>query len=244
MKKLSTLTINTLAAAALLLGSLSTFAADAKKKGKKGPKKGQWIQLFDGKLHDNLRSYRGKDFPSEAWVIEDGTLKTIPKKDGGKPADLMTKAKFKSFELVWEWKAAVGGNSGVMYHVKAHPKQPSWFTGPEYQLLDDDVHPDGKKDRRRAGCLYDLIEAEGKTLKPVGQFNESRVVFHPDNKVEHWLNGKKVVEYVWGSPEIEALIKKSKFSNRPDFMKMDTGHITFQHHGEEFWVRNMKIRRL
>jgi hypothetical protein len=234
-----------LTALALALALLAGTAAETKKnKTAKEAEKGRWIKLFDGRLHDQLRSYRGTEFPKEAWVIEGDTLKTIPKKDGGKPADLMTKAKFKAFELVWEWKAAVGGNSGVMYHVKAHPKDPSWFTGPEYQLLDDDVHPDGKKDRRRAGCLYDLIEAEGKTLKPVGQFNESRIVFHPDNKVEHWLNGRKVLEYVWGSPEIDALIKKSKFSNRPDFMKMDTGHITFQHHGEEFWVRNMKIRRL
>ena len=242
MRKIISPSLSALVAATLLLGSLSGLAAE--KKGKKGSKKNAWIPLFDGKLHGNLRSYRGTEFPAEAWVIEGDTLKTIPKKDGGKPADLMTKAKFKSFELEWEWKAAVGGNSGVMYHVKAHPKEPSWFTGPEYQLLDDDVHPDGKKDRRRAGCLYDLVEAEGKTLKTVGEFNSSRIVFHPNNKVEHWLNGTKVLEYTWGSDEITVLIAKSKFSDRPNFMKEETGHITLQHHGEEFWVRNMRIRRL
>ena len=244
MRSLQHLNVSALLAASLLLGTLTGFSAEKKKKGTTKSPKDEWIQLFDGKLHDNLRSYFGEEFPDKAWVIEGDTLKTIPKKDGGVPADLMTRDKFKAFELVWEWKAATGGNSGVIYRVNAHPKEPSWFTGPEYQLLDDDVHPDGKKDRRRAACLYDLVEAEGKTLKPVGEFNSSRIVFNPDNRVEHWLNGTKVVEYVWGSDEIAELVAKSKFSNRAGFMKEKSGHITFQHHGEEFWVRNMKIRRL
>jgi len=239
MKTAFRLVSSLLLTTALLSSVCGASAADRKK----GGKAGKWIVLFDGKLHGKLRGYRSKEFPSKAWKIDGDALTTIPKARGGVPEDLLTKARFKDFELVWEWRATRGGNSGVMYRVKIDPKKPAYFTGPEYQLLDDDVHPDGKKDRRRAGCLYDLIEAEGKTLKPVGQWNTSRIV-SKNNHFEHWLNGKKVLEYQWGSPEIKALIQKSKFAKWPDFMTQETGHIAFQHHGEEFSIRNLKIRRL
>ena len=243
MRNITRILTTTLTATALLLSAASGSAADKKGKGKNGPKKGKWIVLFDGKLHGNLRGYRTKDFPSKAWKIEGDVLTTIHKDKGGEREDLLTKAKFKDFELTWEWRATKGGNSGVMYRVKIDPKKPAYFTGPEYQMLDDDVHPDGQKDRRRAGCLYDLIEAEGKTLKPVGEWNTSKIV-SKNNHFEHWLNGKKVVEFVWGSDEIKDLVAKSKFSKWPNFMTMETGHVAFQHHGEEFSIRNLKIRRL
>jgi hypothetical protein len=221
---------------------LSLSSSDAAEKKKKGGKRGKWITLFDGKLHGNLRGYKTKEFPDKSWKIEGDVLTTIHKDDGGIREDLLTKAKFKNFELSWEWRSTVGGNSGVMYRVKIDPKKPAYFTGPEYQLLDDDVHPDGKIDRRRAACLYDLIEAEGKTLKPIGEWNTSRIISKKNN-FEHWINGKKVLEYVWGSDEIKELITKSKFSKWPDFMTMESGHIAFQHHGQVFSIRNLKIRR-
>jgi hypothetical protein len=236
MKQAIRLTTTLFLAAGMLLALTESQAAEKKKKG------GKWITLFDGKLHGKLRGYKNKDFPEKAWKVEGDVLTTIHKDKGGEREDLLTKAKFKNFELSWEWRATKGGNSGVMYRVKIDPKKPAYFTGPEYQMLDDDVHPDGKKDRRRAGCLYDLIEAEGKTLKPVGEWNTSRIA-SKDNHFEHWLNGKKVVEFVWGSDEIKGLVKKSKFSKWPSFMTMENGHIAFQHHGEEFSIRNLKIRR-
>ncbi|MBG85770.1 MAG: hypothetical protein CMO80_02585 [Verrucomicrobiales bacterium] len=228
----------------LLACSLAiAFDAQAAEKKSKGKKSGRWITLFDGKLHGKLRGYRTEGFPEKSWKIDGDALTTIHKNKGGVREDLLTKGKFKNFELSWEWRATKGGNSGVMYRVKIDPKKPAYFTGPEFQMLDDDVHPDGKKDRRRAGCLYDLIEAEGKDLKPVGEWNTSKIV-SKNNNFEHWVNGKKVVEFVWGSDEIKELVAKSKFKTWPNFMKMETGHIAFQHHGEEFSIRNMKIRRL
>lgn len=238
MKKALQLTSTLLLTGAILFSASDTRAADKKKK-----KGGKWIVLFDGKLHGNLRGYKTKEFPEKSWKIGDGALTTIHKDKGGVREDLLTKGKFKNFELAWEWRATRGGNSGVMYRVKIDPKKPAYFTGPEFQMLDDDVHPDGSKDRRRAGCLYDLIEAEGKKLKPVGEWNTSRIV-SKNNNFEHWVNGKKVVEFVWGSDEIKDLVKKSKFAKWPNFMTQETGHIAFQHHGEEFSIRNMKIRRL
>jgi len=239
MKQAIRLTSSLFLAAGVLLGFNEAQAADKKKKGNQG---GKWINLFDGKLHGNLRGYRTKEFPEKSWKLDGDALTTIHKDKGGVREDLLTKAKFKNFELAWEWRATKGGNSGVMYRVKIDPKKPAYFTGPEFQMLDDDVHPDGKKDRRRAGCLYDLIEAEGKKLMPVGEWNTSRIV-SKNNHFEHWVNGKKVVEFVWGSDEIKELVKQSKFSKWPNFMTMETGHIAFQHHGEEFSIRNLKIRR-
>ena len=240
MKRVIRITSTLFLAAGVLLGFNEAQAADKKKKGKKG---GKWITLFDGKLHNTLRGYRTKEFPEKSWKIDGDALTTIHKDKGGVREDLLTKGKFKDFELVWEWRATKGGNSGVMYRVKIDPKKPAYFTGPEFQMLDDDVHPDGKKDRRRAGCLYDLIEAEGKKLKPIGEWNTSKIV-SKNNHFEHWVNGKKVVEFQWGSDEIKDLVKKSKFSKWPNFMTQETGHIAFQHHGEEFSIRNLKIRRL
>lgn len=235
----SRLTSSLLLAGALSLGINSGTAAAKKKKAGNG----KWITLFDGKLHGKLRGYKTKEFPEKSWKIDGDALTTIHKDKGGIREDLLTKAKFKDFELSWEWRATPAGNSGVMYRVKIDPKKPAYFTGPEYQMLDDDRHRDGGIDRRRAGCLYDLIEAEGKKLKPVGEWNTSRIV-SKDNHFEHWLNGKKVLEFQWGSDEIKDLIKKSKFAKWPNFMTQETGHIAFQHHGEEFSIRNLKIRRL
>lgn len=240
MKQAIRITSTLFLAAGVLLGFNEAQAADKQKKGKKG---GKWIKLFDGKLHGTLRGYKTKEFPEKSWKVDGDALTTIHKDKGGVREDLLTKGKFKNFELAWEWRATKGGNSGVMYRVKIDPKKPAYFTGPEFQMLDDDVHPDGKKDRRRAGCLYDLIEAEGKKLKPVGEWNTSRIV-SKNNHFEHWVNGKKVVEFQWGSDEIKDLVKKSKFAKWPNFMTQETGHIAFQHHGEEFSIRNMKIRRL
>ena len=198
-----------------------------------------WIVLFDGKPTDKLRGYKMKEFPSEQWVIENGALKTVP----GKAVDLVTVDQFEDFELEFEWKVAPGGNSGVMYRVAETGSAP-YQTGPEYQVLDDDKHPDGRNPKTSAGSLYALIAPSKKTiLKPVGEFNSSRIVFKK-NKVEHWLNGAKTVEYEWGSEEVKGLITTSKFASMKEFMTRKEGHVDFQHHGQEVWFRNMRIRRL
>ena len=200
---------------------------------------GEWIVLFDGKPTDKLRGYKQKAFPTNNWVIEGDALKTVP----GKAVDLITVDKFEDVELEFEWKVQPGGNSGIMYRV-AETDGPSWYTGPELQVLDDDKHPDGKNPKTTAGSLYALVAPNAKKkLKPVGEYNQVRLVMK-GNHVEHWLNGAKVVEYEWGSPEVKELIKTSKFAKLPRFMAESSGHITFQHHGEEAWFRKMRVRKL
>jgi hypothetical protein len=216
-------------AATCLLLAFSVAAAPA----------AEWTVLFNGKPTDKLRGFKQKEFPSKNWVIDGDSLKTVP----GKAVDLVTTEQYEDFELEFEWKVSPGGNSGVMYRVAETGGAP-WHTGPEYQLLDDSKHPDGKNPKTTAGSLYALIApGPSKTLKPVGEFNSTRIVAR-DGRVEHWLNGAKVVDYEWASPDVKALVAKSKFKDMPTFMSQSSGHIDFQHHGEEAWFRNIRIRRL
>lgn len=228
----TSLNLASLTCAALLLGAFTATAAE------------EWTVLFDGKNSNGLRAYKREDFPAKGWILDNGALKTVPKEQGGEVVDLVTKDKFKDFELELEWKVAPGGNSGVMYRVNEEEKGPAWFTGPEMQILDDDKHPDGKNPKTSAGALYALIAPNAKKkLKAVGEFNSARVVFK-NNHVEHWLNGEKIVEFTWGSDAVKALAAESKFKDKPKFMGESEGRVVFQHHGQEFWIRNIRIRRL
>jgi hypothetical protein len=199
----------------------------------------QWTVLFDGKSTDAFRGYKTDTFPGEKWKVEDSALHVLP----GKSADLMTKEQYENYELELEWKTSPGGNSGIIYNVQ-ETAGPAWHTGPEMQVLDDTGHGDGKKPATSAGALYAMIAPNAdKTLKPVGEYNLAKLVVNKGH-VEHWLNGKKVVEYTWGSPEIAALIQQSKFKPQPEFMKHNKGYIVFQHHGQEVWFRNIRIKQL
>jgi hypothetical protein len=207
---------------------------------------GEWTILFDGKTVNGLRGYNQQEFPGKAWKIEGGALKTITKAQGGQPTDLATAAKFTDFEFEYEWKVSPGGNSGVMYRVKEIPGKAAYSTGPEMQVLDDERHPDGKANfpKRTAGSLYDLIGKGMKEKKynPAGEWNTARIVCK-DNAVEHWLNGEKLLAYKWGSAEIKAMLETSKFKGWPGFMEQPEGHVVIQHHGEEVWYRNIRVRK-
>jgi hypothetical protein len=201
--------------------------------------------LFNGSSTDKLRGYQMEGF-SSAWKVEDGLLKTVT---GVSNVDLITKEQYKDFELEFEWNALAGGNSGVFFHVQELAKQEAgngnsanWLLNYEMQLLDD-VNFDDKEPKRSAGALYDLIAPQNKSLNPVGQFNSSRLIVK-GAKAEHWLNGKKVIEYELDSPGLMELIRKSKFKSIPGFAESKNGHIQFQHHGQEVWFRNIRIRRL
>jgi hypothetical protein len=136
-----------------------------------------------------------------------------------------------------------GGNSGIIYRVE-ESGQPAWTSGPEYQLLDDALHPDGGNARTSAGSLYDLIEpAPSKVLAPAGEANTGRIVVR-DNQVEHWLNGELVVSYEWRGADVLARIAASKFRDLRSFMAADEGHVVIQHHGEEVGYALIRIRRL
>jgi len=225
-----------------------------------------WRLLFDGR---SLAGWRGLGYPGIPeghWTVEDGAIKKVATSkvaagpDGRRPSggDLMTQATFGDFELAWEWKIAAGGNSGLKYNVSEELSggQPSSVLRPstgttgvshsaigfEYQMLDDDRHSDGRLANHRSGALYDLLTPnDRKRLKPVGEWNSSRVVF-VGNRGEHWLNGEKVVEYELGSPAMDSALTASKFRTMPWFAQRRVGHIVLQDHGDEVWIRNVKIR--
>ena len=196
-----------------------------------------FVSLFDGKSTDSFRGYRRQDMP-KGWVINEGTLTYIPGVGGG---DIITKDQFKDFELRLDWKIQTGGNSGIMYHVK-ETRGASYETGVEMQILDDAKHPDGKLTTRRAGSLYDIYELSKPTAYGANEWNSIRIVAR-GTKVEHWMNGVKVVEYDRTSADYKARFAKSKFKDWPEFAKYDEGHIAFQDHGDLVAFRNIRIRK-
>jgi hypothetical protein len=209
-------------------------------------KKDQWTYLFNGKSTDALRGYKMSTFPSDAWKVEDGALVA---QTGVPNIDLVTKENYKNFELVLDWKVSEAGNSGVFYYVNedsdhqsGNGNSPNWLDNFEMQLLDD-INFNDKAPIRSAGSLYDLIVPTNKHLKPVGEYNESRLIVNK-NHVEQWLNGDKVVEYEIGSPELNKLISGSKYRTNPKFAKSTDGLIMLQHHGQKVWLKNIKVRRL
>jgi len=208
--------------------------------------KGEWVILFDGSSTDKLRGYAMDSFPGKAWKVEDGALVTLTGVDN---IDIVTKDEYKNFELVFEWKTSVAGNSGVFFHVKenlAHESgngnSPNWLDNFEMQILDD-INFNDKAPIRSAGSLYDLIIPANKTLKPIGEYNLAKLVVN-GNHVEHWLNGKKIVQYEMGSDEMKNLLAKSKFKDNPGYGTSPNGLIMFQHHGQQVWFKNIKIKTL
>jgi hypothetical protein len=196
-----------------------------------------WKLLFDGKTTEGWRQFKGKKVP-ERWEVVDGTLACRPEsgKGGG---DIITNDQFDNFELRLDWKIASGGNSGIMYHVTEDGSAP-WETGPEYQLLDNAKHPDGKSPFTSAASCYALYAPSKDMTKPVGEWNQTRLVIK-GNKVEHWLNGEKVVSYELGSEDWDKKVAHSKFKSMPRFGKEAKGHIDLQDHGDEIAFRNIKV---
>lgn len=198
----------------------------------------EWITLFDGHSTDAWRGFQKSIFPTDCWVIDQGTLKTVP----GHELDLLTKEQYKDFELELEWKVAKASNSGIMFHVSEDAKE-TYETGPEMQVVDDDNTDDGKNPLTSAGSLYDMVAPKDKKINPAGQWNKAKVLVK-GNHVEYWLNGAKVVQYELNSPELNTMIAKTKFKDWPQFAKNETGYIVLQNHGGEVWYRNIRIRKL
>lgn len=196
-----------------------------------------WELLFNGRDLSNWRAYGSKNKPGPGWKVERGILKKLGKIPGG---NIVTKQKYKDFTLIWEWRISENGNNGIKYLVDENRRG---APGPEFQILDDNGHPDRKNGAKRlTASLYDIIPpAEDKLLKPVGEWNRSRITVQ-GNHVEHWLNGSPVVEYELGSPELKAAIAKSKFKNAKGFGEKFEGHIMLTDHVDECSFRNVKIR--
>jgi hypothetical protein len=199
---------------------------------------GAWHDLIVGDTVVGLRAYGGAGFPT-GWIVEGGELTAL----AGPGVDLVTATTYAGFELEFGWRVTPGGNSGVIYRV-IETLDPAWVTGPENQVLDDDLHPDGRRPETSAAALYDLLAPnDAKVLEPVGEVNRSRIVV-TDGRVEHWLNSALVLAYEWASPDIRSRIASSKFAQFDAFMSAAEGHVVFQHHGEEVAFRDIRIRRL
>ncbi len=208
-----------------------------------------WVLLFDGKSFDGWRQCNGTSMPAN-WVIEDQAMKVFTaqgRKPGqGAGGDILYGAKrFRNFELSIDWKTEKAGNSGISYYVREAPGQPIYFAAPEVQVLDNVDATDNKVASHLAGSLYDMLAADPKTVKPVGQWN-TIVIRVKDGKVTHTQNGVKVVEYTLWTPEWDAMVQNSKFKTFPGFIEgiAREGYIGLQDHGYAIWFRNIKIREL
>jgi hypothetical protein len=206
-------------------------------------KKAGWILLFDGQSLDGWRGYKTPDATDSRWKMEGGSL-SLPA-DNGKDThgerDIITKDTFEQFELAFDWKIAPGGNSGVKYFVLEDRDS---AIGHEYQIIDDERHADAKiGPHRQTAAFYDVLPATDRPVKPAGEWNTTRIVVRGQT-VEHWLNGKKVLQYELNSPALNAAIEKSKFKGMERFGKRQNGHILLQDHGNQVWFRSIKIRRL
>lgn len=202
-----------------------------------------WRLLWDGKTGDGWRSVRADAFPAKGWEIQDGVL-LVPESEGyGTSGDIVTQETFSDFELRVDFKLTAGANSGIKYFVAKTGSS----VGLEYQLLDDDVHPDAKQGRngnRTLGSVYDLYPpSTAKQTRPIGEWNTAMIVSR-GGRVEHWLNGEKVAEFDRFSDAFRREVQESKYKDLPEFGEAKSGHILLQDHGDEVHFRNLKIRVL
>lgn len=206
-----------------------------------------WTLLFDGKTLAGWRGAYLDSLPAKGWTIKDGLL-MVQEAGGGEAAfggDIVTVNEYGSFELRLEFKLTGGANSGIKYFVTEQlPKTPGSAKGLEYQLLDDAKHPDAKlgiNGNRTLASLYDLMPAVNRKIRPVGEWNDARIVVRGKH-VEHWLNGAKVLAYERGGSEFLAHKAESKFKDLAGFGEAEGGHILLQDHGNQVSFRNIKIR--
>lgn len=212
-------------------------------------KKEGWDLLWDGKTTAGWRGAKLEEFPENGWEINDGVLSVLASGGGESAAggDIVTKEMYANFEVKVDFKITEGANSGIKYYVDTElNKGEGSSIGLEYQILDDERHPDAKKGShegsRTVGSLYDLIQADTtKHMNPIGEWNTAHIV-SKDNKVEHWLNGVKILEYERGSDDFLKLVSESKYKDWPNFGLYEKGNILLQDHGDLVSFKNIKIK--
>ena len=207
-----------------------------------------WIVLFDGETTSGWRSYNGTEFPESGWEVSDGMLVVLASdgEEEGGGGDIITEEQFDNFELMLEVKLSPEANSGIFYRAIESPYEPIWHNAPEFQVLDDTAYIEmGTMDMNThlTGDNYDLHASEVTATKPLGEWNQIRIIVNGAH-VEHWLNGTKTVEYELWSPEWEQLVEASKFADYPEYGRATSRHIGLQDHGHMLWYRNIKIRRI
>lgn len=195
-----------------------------------------WRLLFDGTSLSGWRGYGRQDMPA-GWTARDGMLVRE-----SRAADIITTERFRNFELALDWMVHAGGNSGIFYRA-AEGHEAIYFSAPEMQVLDDAVHADGRSPLTSAGAAYGLYPAPRGVVKPAGEWNAARILVN-GRHVEHWLNGRKVVEYELHSADWKARVAASKFSEWPAYGQAPEGHIGLQEHGDWVAYRNIRIRTL
>lgn len=206
---------------------------------------GAWISLFDGKTLNGWKGYNDAEINGK-WMAKDGTLHLDSVPDSKPYTNIITKQQFDDFDLRFEWKIEKGTNSGVMFHVGEGPPQP-YLTGPEYQVLDNEGFRNGKgepvTEAEKTGSHYAVEPATSDETKPIGEWNQSRIVVK-GNHVEYYTNGVKTANYKMHSKKWNEQIANAKFSKWKDYATLGKGHIGLQDHGHKVWFRNLKVKEL
>ncbi|MBK5719864.1 DUF1080 domain-containing protein [Dysgonomonas sp. Marseille-P4677] len=206
-----------------------------------------WENLFDGKTLEGWHGYNKGNTPVDNWIVEDGALVCLGSAPGQPNGSLVTDREYENFILEWEWKIDKGSNSGVFYHVvedaiqyERGPQQ----TGPEYQIIDDENFPTELEDWQKTGADYAMyIPNKEKKMNPQGEWNTSKIVYD-NGKVEHYLNGEKIVEFVAGSEDWITKRESGKWKDFPGYAKVKKGAIALQDHNSKAYFKNIKIKTL
>jgi hypothetical protein len=197
---------------------------------------GGWRPLFDGKTTSGWRGFRQAQMPA-GWQVVDGALTRV-----ARASDIVTVDEFGDFELTLEWKLPPNGNSGIFFRV-TEDDDVMWHTAPEFQLIDNAYNKEPLKPVQLAGANYDLDPPSRDVTKPIGSWNDARLLVRGPH-VEHWLNGVKVVEYELWTGEWERQVRGSKFKDYPRYARARRGHIGLQDHDDRVAFRNIKIREM